>query len=56
MPGDGEDVYVRQLFGTGDPVDAAFRYFADDSIECPSFATVACTVFDPLLAHREVIG
>ena len=56
VPGDGEDVYVRQLFGNGDPIDAAFRYFMDDSIEYPSFATVACTVFDPLLAHREVIG
>jgi len=56
VPSEGEDVYVHQLFGERDPLDPAFRCFADEVSLEPSFAAVACTVFDPLLAHRGVIA
>ncbi len=56
VPADREDVYVQQLFGNRDPLDPAFRCFAEDGGLLPSFAAVAWTVFDPLLAHREVVG
>jgi exonuclease V gamma subunit len=56
IPSEGEDVYVQQLFGDRDPLDPAFRCFADDGSPAPPFAAVACAVFDPLLTHREVVA
>ena len=56
VPSEGEDAYVQQLFGDRDPLDPAFRCFADDGSLAPSFAAVARAVFEPLLAHREVIA
>jgi hypothetical protein len=56
VPADGEDAYVQQLFGNRDPLDPTFRCCAEDGGLLPSFAVVARTVFDPLLAHREVVG
>lgn len=56
VPSEGEDVYVHQLFGDRDPLDPAFRCFADEASLAPSFAAVAYAVFDPLLAHREVVA
>ena len=50
VPADEEDVYVQQLFGGRDPLEPT-----DDGSPSPSFAAVARAVFDPLLAHREVM-
>ncbi len=58
--GDIRDDYVRQVFGSADPVDPTFRFDvpsagADDTDEgrLPGFAEIAVTVFTPLLEHRE---
>jgi len=56
VPAEGEDVYVQQLFGDRDPLNPAFRCFADDGSLTPTFAALARTVFEPLLAHRELIA
>ena len=54
--GDRDNPYVAQVFSTVDPFDARTDNLADwGNIEPPSFVEVACTVFDPLLAHREEV-
>lgn len=45
---ESEDAYVAQLFRGLDPLEPAFRAVPD--LELPSFAELARTVFEPLLA------
>lgn len=60
--GDVHDEYVRQVFGTANPLARDFRFGAagskakadsDRERRQPSFAEVASAVLGPLLAHRE---
>ena len=56
VPGEGEDAYVRQLFGAGDPLDTGFRLFDAAVAPLPTFSEVALQVFADLLAHREELS
>jgi exodeoxyribonuclease V gamma subunit len=59
--GDAQDDYVRQVFGMTNPLDPGFRFHdvtegavtSTESAGLPSFASLAVTVFQPMLAHRE---
>lgn len=58
VPGDVEDPYVQQVFGTANPLDPACPVLsatklADDSSNMRTFAQIARAVFAPLLRHRE---
>jgi exodeoxyribonuclease V gamma subunit len=62
--GDAKDAYVRQAFGTVNPLDPAFRLGPDadgaggatQSPGLPSFASLAVAVFQPMLDHREELS
>ena len=53
--GENQDPYVQLLFGDRDPLDPSFAVFEQPgTTEPPSFADLACRVFEPLAAALEV--
>ncbi|HVO24238.1 MAG TPA: exodeoxyribonuclease V subunit gamma [Candidatus Margulisiibacteriota bacterium] len=56
VPSEGEDVYVQQLFATCDPLDPTFPPLAGELPTAATFAAAARSVFEPLLAHREILA
>jgi len=58
---DAKDEYVRQIFGASNPLDPGFRFGGGTpgtvptapAGDLPSFTSLACTIYQPLLDHRE---
>lgn len=53
---EGEDAYVRQIYGAQDPTSPEFEPFDQARDPALSFTALAMTVFSPLLDHREKLG
>lgn len=51
--GDLADQYVRQLFKDSKPLSAGYRPFSGVSQDYQDFASLALSVYQPLLDHRE---
>ena len=53
FPGEGENPYVQQVFGSGDPLGPDSSLVSYPGFATLTFAELACAVFQPLLEHRE---